>query len=152
MEATKTTKVHLKLLDIFPEGASSRQLDKLRASWFEKYGNPFFSDTKWPSDVEVMDSMMSAIGMLSSCTTYHNPEYFWYEHGYMHDENYYEYYLEDYIKRGGIKEEFDKMLEIQKEHYKKAEVHSNVYTDYEGCSYNSLEEPDEVQVMEAENA
>ena len=45
MEA-KTNKIHLKLLDIFPKGASSRQLDKLRYSWFEKYGNPFMSEAK----------------------------------------------------------------------------------------------------------
>lgn len=67
----------------------------------------------------------------------------------MYPESYYEHYLKDYIKHGGIKEEFDKMLAIQKEHYKKAEVHWNVCTDFEGCSYNSLGEPDEVQVMEA---
>lgn len=148
MEA-KTNKIHLKLLDIFPKGTSSRQLDKLRDSWFKKYGNPFMSEAKWPSDVKVMDSMMSAVSMVSSCVAYGSFDNFYSDHGCMYPESHYEHYLEDYIKHGGIKEEFDKMLAIQKEHYKKAEVHWNVHTDFEGCSYNSLEEPDEVQVMEA---
>lgn len=143
------SKIHLKLLDIFPKGASSEQLRKLRDSWFEKYGNPFLSGAEWPDAVQVMDSMISALGMVSSCVAYGSFDNFYTEHGCMYQESYYEHYLADYIKEGGIKEEFDKMLAIQKEHYRKAEVYCNVHTDFEGCSYNALKEPDEVQVMEA---
>ena len=124
-----------KMHEIFPSGCSSKQLDKLRDSWFEKYGNPYTEGADW-SEVKHLDRMYDALDMLSSCYAYNGIPYFY--------DKYYDKYLEDYIKVGGNKEDFDKMLNIQCEHYKRCSVKSNVYTDYEGCSYNSIVEEDEV--------
>ena len=41
------------------------------------------------------------------------------------------------------REEFDKMIEIQKKHFEHCFVDYNVHTDFEGCSYNSLIDYDE---------
>lgn len=134
-----------KLINHFPDGAASRQLDKFRNTWFEKYGNPFLSDAQWPKEVNIMDSMISALGMVSSCVAYGSFDDFYIKHGCMYPESYYEHYLADYIKEGGTKEDFDEMLAVQKKHYlrKESYVEQNVQTDWEGCSYNSLIEPEE---------
>ena len=58
-----------KMHEIFPNGCSSKQLDNLRKSWFEKYGNPFCGDGDW-SEVELLESMYYALSMLSSCFAY----------------------------------------------------------------------------------
>lgn len=134
------------LSEIFPNGASSRQLDKLRNSWFDKYGNPFTDDIEWPKDIDLMDYEMSALGMLASCFAYGGVEKFT-RFGVPCRPNttgdYYHDYLRDYLNHGGTQEEFDKMICIQTEHLKRSSVISNVHTDFEGCTYNGISEVDE---------
>jgi hypothetical protein len=130
-----------KMHEIFPNGCSSKQLDKLRMSWFEKYGNPFLGNGDW-SEVKLLESMYYALGMFSSCFAYGGVNGFFTEHGCMYKETYYQHYLNDYLEKGGTKEDFDKMLDIQKEHYKKCSV-KYAGTDFEGCSYNAIIEEDE---------
>ncbi len=130
-----------KMHEIFPHGCSSRQLDKLRDSWFEKYGNPFLGDGDW-SEVELLESMYHALGMFSSCFCYGGLEKFYKEHGCSYQESYYQHYLNDYLERGGTKEDFNLMLKIQTEHYKKAWVGFAGF-DHEGSRYNCIYEDDE---------
>ena len=130
-----------KMHEIFPNGCSSKQLDALRSSWFEKYGNPYTEGADW-SEVKLLESMYNALSMLSSCFAYGGTEQFFHSHGVMYDETYYDHYLADYLKVGGAKEDFDKMLDIQCEHYKRCSV-GYAGTDFEGCSYNYIDEKDE---------
>lgn len=132
------------LVDLCPNGASSAQLDRMRDGFFRDYGNPFTGGKPWPPHVRVLDSMMSALGMLSSCYTYSGPQAF-YGPGISYSESHYEHYLRGYLKEGGTKEKFDAMIQAQLAHYRRgAEVLKDVHTDGEGVSYNSLIEPDEV--------
>ena len=62
---------------------------------------------------------------------------------YGNGRSYYDDYLKYYLDDGGSKEEFDKMIEIQKKHFGHCFVEYNVHTDFEGCSYNSLIDHDE---------
>ena len=131
-----------KMHEIFPNGCSSKQLEKLRESWFEKYGNPFCGNGDW-SEVKLLESMYWALSMLSSCFAYGGVKGFFSEHGISYEETYYQHYLNDYLEKGGTKEDYDKMLDIQCEHYKKSWV-GYAGTDFEGCSYNCIHEKDEV--------
>ena len=131
-----------KMHEIFPNGCSSKQLDKLRQSWFEKYGNPFLGNGDW-SEVKELESMYWALSMLSSCFAYGGVKGFFNEHGIGYEETYYQHHLNNYLENGGTKEDYDKMLDIQCEHYKKCSV-GYAGTDFEGCSYNCIHEEDEV--------
>ena len=123
-----------KMHEIFPNGCSSKQLEAFRSSWFKDYGNPFTENIEWPREVKVLEEMYSALEMLSSCFAYGGTKKFY--------KQYYDEYLEDYLKVGGTKEDFDKMLTNQCEHYKKCFVEF-AGTDFEGCSYNYIIENDE---------
>lgn len=130
-----------KMHEVFPNGCSDRQLDALRNSWFEKYGNPYTEGADW-SEVKLLESMYWALRMLSSCFAYGGTKGFFKEHGTMYEETYYDHYLAKYLKVSGTKEDFDKMINIQCEHYKKCSV-KYAGTDFEGCSYNCIVENDE---------
>lgn len=130
-----------KMHEIFPNGCSSKQLEDLRSSWFEKYGNPYTEGADW-SEVELLESMYWALGMLSSCFAYGGTKRFFEESGCKYGETYYEQHLEDYLAKGGTKEDFDKMINIQCKHYEKCFV-GYAGTDFEGCSYNYIDEKDE---------
>lgn len=131
------------LVDLCPNGASGRQLDRMRDGFFKDFGNPFLGGKPWPRPVRVLDSMMSALGMLASCYAYSGPQAF-YGPGISYDESHYEHYLKNYLSEGGTKEKFDAMIEAQLAHYRRgSEVLEGVHVDGEGVSYNSLVEADE---------
>ena len=118
----------------FPNGASEKQRDNFRTSLCK--GKPFYE--AWQTftvEEKCLEEQLSALSMLDSCFAYNGIAWFY--------DRYYDQYLEKYLKTGGNKKEFDKMLEVQKKHLARCFVKQNVYTDSEGCSYNSIVDPDE---------
>lgn len=141
-----------KYYEIFPNGCSELQRDKLRNTWFEMYGNPYTDNIEWSDEVKQLDEMDSTLDMLDSLFAY-NP--FWKSEFYRKGSaerlgagwqisSYYDYFFTHYKNVGGKKVDFDKMLKIQFEHLNKCVVLSNVHTDLEGVSYNSISENTEV--------
>ena len=56
-------------LKIFPNGASSNQLDMLRDKVYEIYGNPYTDRSnlvQWPVEIKLLISIKDALDMLSS--------------------------------------------------------------------------------------
>ena len=128
--------------DYFPNGASQKQRDNFLKGLYK--GKPLFEVYKTFTKRErCLYEQLSALDMLDSCFAYGGVSDFYVKKSYNHDKSYYETYLADYLKVGGKKEEFDKMLEVQKKHLARCFVKQNVYTDSEGCSYNSIVDPDE---------
>lgn len=140
-----------KYYEIFPNGCTSHQRDMLRNGWFGKYGNPFMDGVTWSNEIKQLDELDSCLDMLNSLYAY-NP--FWKDEFYQKGsaerlsddltDSYYDYFLTQYKKVGGKKEDFDKMLNIQIEHLKRSSVLKNIHTDNEGVSYNSIKEIEEV--------
>ena len=130
-----------KMHEIFPNGCSKKQLEDLRSSWFDKYGNPFTEGADW-SKVRLLEGMYWALSMLSSCFAYGGTKQFFTDSGVSYKETYYEHYLKGYLAIGGKKKDFDKMLDIQCKHYERSSV-GYAGTDSEGCSYNYIDEKDE---------
>jgi len=128
--------------DYFPNGASEAQRENFRKGLLK---GECLSDAyqKWTVEEKCLDEQLSALSMLDSCFAYGGVSDFYRKKGYNNCESYYDSYLRDYIKVGGTKEEFDKMLEVQKKHLEHCFVKRNVYTDFEGCSYNSIVDFDE---------
>lgn len=130
------------LSDYFPNGASEQQRENFRKGLLK---GECLSDAyqKWTVEEKCLDEQLSALSMLDSCFAYGGVSEFYVQKSYNHDESYYDSYLSDYLKAGGLKKEFDKMLEIQKKHLSRCSVKHNTYTDGEGCSYNSIIDCDE---------
>ena len=130
------------LSDYFPNGASEQQRENFRKGLLK---GECLSDAyqKWTVEEKCLDEQLSALSMLDSCFAYGGVSEFYVQKSYNHNESYYDSYLRDYLKAGGSKEEFDKMLEIQKKHFEHCSVKHCVYTDYEGCTYNSIVDCDE---------
>jgi hypothetical protein len=135
---------------LYPNGYSSAQKDKLRSRIFDVFGNPYTSGKKWPAEIRRLDAEMSAMDMLvalvcqhgvrAASIKYKEPKTSRWD---VDKRSYYEKYLDDYLKEGGTKEEFDKFLEIQTEHYKRSDVAHNIHTDFEGMSYGGIREKNE---------
>ena len=130
------------LSDYFPNGASEKQRENFRKGLMK---GECLSDAyqKWTVEEKCLDEQLSALSMLDSCFAYGGVSEFYIQKSYNHNESYYDSYLRDYLKAGGTKEEFDKMLEIQKKHFEHCSVRHSVYTDSEGCTYNSVVDYDE---------
>ena len=130
------------LSDYFPNGASHKQRENFRKGLMK---GECLSDVyqKWTVEEKCLDEELSMLDMLDSCFAYDGVSKFYRPKCYGNGKSYYEEYLANYIKKGGSKEEFDKMLEIQKKHLKRCSIKYNVYTDFEGCSYNSIVDIDE---------
>lgn len=122
----------------FPNGLSSKQSDEVRTFLYEKYGNPFIQQVVWTNYVKRIDRLLNAISMLESCYAYGGTRSFWVNTGVMYSNTHYEKYLDDYLSVGGTREEFDKVINNQLEHLKRCRVYHGVYTDFEGCTYNSI--------------
>ena len=138
-----------RLYELYPNGMSKKQQEELRHSWFETYGNPYTSGKKynevWSKEIRIMEEGLSAISMLTSCFVYGGIQGFYYQHEaweYCGEGSHYDHYLADFIKEGGTKEEFDKIIENQIRYFEKC---SSRYagTDSEGGSYRALCEPEE---------
>ena len=130
------------LSDYFPNGCSQDQ----RNEFVRKLMNSDDRCTafhRWSTEEKCLDRQISALDMLDSCFAYHGFSRFYKKSSWQY-KSYYDEYLNDYIECGGNKEEFDKMLDIQKKHLEKCMVLRNVHTDFEGCSYNSIQDFDEV--------
>ena len=140
----KTPITKMTLSTIFPNGSSRDQRDELRNSWFKKYGNPYIEGKEvWSDVIWRIDSELSAMSMLDSCFAYGGVDRFYTTKSccpaHAH-QTYYEEYLEDFIKLGGTKREFDAAINAQKKYYSRCRVIHNTYIDSEGCSYNSIVE------------
>lgn len=142
----------MKYFEIFPNGCSRKQRNALRESWFKNYGNPHTEGAVWNNEIKQLDKMDSALDMLDSLFAYRP---FWKTEFYRKGSaerlgaewrisSYYDYFLAHYVKVGGQKEDFDKMLKIQFQYLQKCTVKTNVYTDYEGASYNAINEIEEI--------
>ena len=135
---------------LYPNGYSSAQKDKLRSRIFDVFGNPYTSGKKWPAEIRRLEAEMGAMDMLAALVAqcgaraaivkYKAPKTSRWD---VDKRSYYEKYLDDYLREGGTKEEFDKFLAIQEEHYKRSEVAHNIHTDFEGVSYNGIKEKNE---------
>lgn len=130
------------LSDFFPNGASSKQRDNFRKGLM-KNRRLDIAYREWTVEEKCLDSELSALSMLDSCFAYGGVDGFFKPKGYGDNEVYYDTYLKRYLKEGGSKKEFDKMLEIQKKHLERCSVKWCTYTDSEGCSYNSIVDYDE---------
>ena len=95
----------------------------------------------WTKEDEVLEEELSCRGMINSILIYGNST----------DEGSYSYdrYLKPYTIKGtwhdGLipKKRLNKLIAEQKADFAKAVVRTNVYTDSEGCSYNSCRWADE---------
>lgn len=86
---------------------------------------PYSDYATWTDEQKRLDKRISCIEMINSCLIY----------GYGLD-----YYLEDYKKQIG-EEEVNQLIEEQKGYFHNhVNIHHGVYTDGDGCSYNSIEE------------
>lgn len=130
------------LSDYFPNGASDAQRKNFMKGLLKGEAH-YKAYQKWNVEEMCLDEELSMLEMLDSCFAYGGVSEFYRVKSYNHDKSYYETYLKSYIDKGGSKEEFDKMLEIQKKHLERCFVKHNVYTDSEGCSYNSIVDIDE---------
>ena len=131
------------LSDYFPNGASSKQRNEFLREHLMKGRARCDAYSEWTVEEKCLDEELSMLDMLDSCFAYDGVSKFYRPKCYGNGKSYYEEYLANYIKEGGSKEEFDKMLEIQKKHLERCFVKHNVYTDSEGCSCNSIVDPDE---------
>ena len=126
----------------FPNGASQKQRENFRKDLM-KDRRLDIAYSEWTIEERCLDEELSALSMLDSCFAYGGVDDFYRPQSYKGGRTYYETYLADYIKEGGTKKEFDKMLEIQKKHLERCSVKHNVYVDCEGCMYNSIVDYDE---------
>lgn len=130
--------------ELYPNGCSSTERDRLRNSWFQEYGNPYLEHLGvWSDEIWKLDSELSAISMLDSCFVYGGIKEFYKEHEYWDycgAGSHYEHCLKDFVECGGTKEEFDKAIEAQKRYYDRCVVARGIYMDSEGNSYNGIRE------------
>lgn len=139
----KTSITNMTLSAIFPNGSSRDEREQLMKSWFKKYGNPYIEGKEvWNDVIWRIDSELSAMSMLDSCFAYGGVDKFYTTKSCCpahYHQTYYEEYLENFIKLGGTKREFDKAIAAQKKYYERCKV---VYagTDSEGVSYNAIVE------------
>lgn len=143
-----------RMSDLFPQGISSDQCELVRDFLYRTYGNPYMTGKQWAPEIRQLERQKSAVEMLNSLFVYGsasaalpgfkaprsrnsmNPT----------GRSYYEEYLEGYVGVGGTKEEFDKFLEIQVEHYKRSR---NVTGhDKDIGSYKSSQEPNEPTLIQ----
>lgn len=90
---------------------------------------------KPPKKYRQMEKELSCIGMINSLLAYNCAHMRTAEEIMQYEENAYHNYLEDYVKELGR----NKVLElIQGQLDSKQSVATNVYTDSEGLSYNSI--------------
>ncbi len=131
-----------KLLQIYPNGMTSTQEGTLTSAIYAKYGNPYMDRSIcWPDDIKRLHRAKSAVGMVTSCYVYKTMRN-WYD-------KYYDEYLSDYLEVGGTKGDFDQLIKVQLDHLKsKSSVLVNVHTDFEGCTYNALNESEEEEHLE----
>ena len=128
------------LSKVFPNGCSDKQRKEFRDKVLgDKTSSDFYREAT--DEERCMEEELSMLDMLSSCFAYGGVDSFF--HTWSFIDSYYNDYLKDYLKEGGSKKEFDKMIEIQRKHYERCSVIKNVYTDSEGCTYNSIREIDE---------
>ena len=132
------------LSDYFPNGASKKQRDKFLKEHLLKGRTRSDAYQSWTVEEKCLDEELSMLDMLDSCFAYGGVSKFYHTYRYGRYGNYYDDFLKYYLEKGGSKEEFDKMIEIQKKHFEHCFVDYNVHTDFEGCSYNSLIDYDEV--------
>ena len=127
-------------LKIFPNGASSNQLDMLRDKVYEIYGNPYTDRSnlvQWPVEIKLLISIKDALDMLSSCWCY-STMYNW-------NDKYYDEYKVRYVDAGGTADDFKACVDVELRHYRLAStIVRGVATDSEGVSYNSLRDRNEV--------
>ena len=81
---------------------------------------------------------LSCRGMINSCLIYGTARYNFYDPA----TGIFAYYAHDHIERLG-KDEVIRLYNEQVEDFKKAVVIRNVYTDSEGCTYNSCKWADD---------
>lgn len=131
------------LSDYFPNGASEAQRNNFRKGLLK---GECLSDAyqKWTVEEKCLDEELNMLSMLDSCFAYGGVSEFYRAKSYNNNKSYYDSYLKNYLEAGGSKEEFDKMLEIQKKHFEHCSIKHNVFTDSEGCTYNSVVDYDEV--------
>lgn len=132
------------LSDYFPNGASKKQRDKFLQEHLMKGKTRSDAYQSWTIEEKCLDEELSMLDMLDSCFAYGGVSKFYHINRYGNGRSYYDDFLKYYLDKGGSKEEFDKMIEIQKKHFEHCFVEYNVHTDFEGCSYNSLIDHDEV--------
>lgn len=130
------------LSDYFPNGASQNQRDNFRKGLLKNQSLPD-AYRNWTVEEKCLDEELSMLDMLDSCFAYGGVSKFYQKQSYNCCRSYYDEFLKRYIDEGGSKEEFDKMIEIQKKHFEHCFVNYNVHTDFEGCSYNSIVDCDE---------
>lgn len=133
------------LSDYFPNGASEAQRENFMKGLLK--GKPLYEAYKdWTVEEQCLDEQLTTLSMLDSCFAYGGVSKFYEKQTYNNCRSYYDEYLARYLEKGGSKEEYDKMLEIQKKHFEHCSVKYNVFTDGEGCTYNSIVDYDEVVV------
>lgn len=132
------------LSDYFPNGASKKQRDKFLDEHLMKGRSRYDAYQNWTVEEKCLDEELSMLDMLDSCFTYGGVSKFYHINRYGNGCSYYDDYLKNYLDKGGSKEEFDKMIAIQKKHFELCFVNYNVHVDFEGCHYNSMIDHDEV--------
>ena len=128
------------LSEIFPLGATDHDL--CRFGWFFgscQDGHRLYRTYQYvPRAIKRLNVESSAWSMMISKAAYGGVEQFFDET----DRYNYTSYLKKYEALGGNKKTFMDSLETQRKHLLGVTVHHNVGTDSEGCTYNSIEEPE----------
>ena len=81
-----------------------------------------------------LDRELACREMINSCLIYGSFNYDFYNEETKEFKEYSLSYVKDLGKRKVLK-----LIKEQKESFKKATVHHDVYTDFEGCTYNSCD-------------
>jgi len=126
---------------------TEKQIEAAKDALHKKYyGNEcrYFENLKqpWTKEDEILEEELSCRSMINSMLIY----------GDSTEEGSYNYnkYLKPYTEKGtwhdGLitKNRLDELIAEQKKDFEKAIVQRNVYTDSEGCSYNSCHWADEI--------
>ena len=90
---------------------------------------------EWTAEQKQLYEEISCRSMINSCLVYGGIKDFWYESPWRDEEN--KSYADRHVRALGL-ERVKELIAEQEADFAKATVYRNVYTDYEGVTYNSI--------------
>lgn len=121
---------------------TDKQLNAIKDQLNEKY---YGNECRIPANLKIPISEedkrtfdeLSCIEMINACLTYGDDPYavhdqWWYGHGYCKRT-----YMASYEEKLGV-ERVKELVDQQREEFSHAIIKHDVYTDSEGCTYNSV--------------